>query len=87
MEPMPPPKRTKATARSRAPGRAALPAERAFVVQLRADADPARGAVSGRVEHLVSGAAALFESVEQLVDWIRDVIGRSRSSSGKVRRR
>jgi hypothetical protein len=57
-----------------APGspRAALPIERAFVVQLRTDADLARGVVRGRVEHVVSGAAALFESVEELVGRMRD---------------
>jgi hypothetical protein len=75
------PKPTKATVQSEAPSRAALPAERAFVVQLRADADPARGVVSGRIEHIVSGTAALFESVEQLVDWIRDAVARLAESS------
>lgn len=50
-----------------APDRATLPAERAFVVQLRADADLARGHVRGRLEHLTSGSAAVFESVEELV--------------------
>ena len=53
------------------PSRAPLPAERAFVVQLRADADLERGSVHGRIEHVVSGTAALFESVEQLVGWMR----------------
>ena len=52
------------------PLRAALPADRAFVVQLRADADLARGVIRGRVEHVVSGAAALFDSVENLLAWI-----------------
>jgi hypothetical protein len=75
---MVPPRDTKPTPQSAAVSRAALPAERAFVVQLRADADPVRGRVSGRIEHIVSGAAALFESVEQLVDWMRDAIARSR---------
>ena len=78
---MAPPTHTKATAQSEAPTRAALPAARAFVVQLRADADPARGVVSGRIEHIVSGAAALFESVEELVDWMRDAVARSAESS------
>ena len=50
------------------------PAERAFVVQFRAEADLARGIVSGRVEHVPSGLAALFGSIEQLIDWMRDVI-------------
>jgi hypothetical protein len=70
-----------ATAQPEGPSRTGLPAQRAFALQLRADADPARGIVSGRIEHMVSGAAALFESVEQLADWIRDVIARSTKSS------
>jgi hypothetical protein len=42
------------------------------VVQLRADADLQRGVVRGRVEHVVSGVAALFDSVEQLLAQMRD---------------
>ena len=61
--------------------RAALPAERAFVVQLRADADLARGVISGRVEHVVSGAAALFESMEQLIACMRDALVRRSGTS------
>ena len=75
------PTHTKVTAQSEIPTRVGLPADRAFVVQLRADADPARGVVRGRIEHIVSGAAALFESVEQLVDWMRDAVARSPGSS------
>ena len=60
--------------RSRASARPTLPAERAFVVQLRADADLARGVVRGRLEHLVSGTAALFESVEQLLAGMQDAL-------------
>jgi hypothetical protein len=67
---------------SQGPDRAALPADRAFVIQLRADADPARGVLSGRVEHIVSGAAAPFDSLEQLVDWIRDAVASGAQSSG-----
>ena len=65
------------------PDRAALPADRAFVVQLRADADPARGVVSGRVEHIVSGAAAPFDSLEQLLEWMSDAVPPSVQSSGR----
>ena len=57
--------------------RAPLPVERAFVVQLRADADLGEGAVSGRIEHVSSGAAALFESVEQLLAWMREAVART----------
>jgi len=56
--------------------RASLPTERAFVVQLRADADFGSGTVTGRIEHVSSGAAALFDSVEQLVAWMRDAVDR-----------
>jgi hypothetical protein len=58
------------------PTRATLPADRAFVVQLRADADLDRGLVRGRVEHMSSGVAALFESAQELVGCMRDAVGR-----------
>jgi len=57
--------------------RGSLPAERAFVVQLRADADFGSGAVSGRIEHVSSGAAGLFDSVEQLIAWMRTAVDRT----------
>jgi hypothetical protein len=53
-----------------------LPAGRAFVVQLRADADLARGVVHGRIEHVVSGVAAVFESLEDLVRCMQDALAR-----------
>ena len=56
--------------------RATLPSERAFVVQLRADADFASGVVTGRIEHVSSGTAALFDSVEQLIAWMRAAVDR-----------
>jgi hypothetical protein len=63
--------------------RAGLPAERAFVIQLRADADLERGIVRGRLEHVLSGAAAQFESVEQLIGGMRDIVApRSGTSKG-----
>ena len=55
-------------------GVAALPVARAFVVQLRADADLARGIVRGRIEHVVSGAAARFDSLEELICHMRDIV-------------
>jgi len=61
--------------------RGSLPAERAFVVQLRADADFGSGAVAGRVEHMSSGAAALFDSFEQLIAWLRDIVDRTATQS------
>ncbi len=47
-----------------------LPADRAFVVQLSADADLAAHRVSGRVEHVVSGTSTHFHSLEQLLRFL-----------------
>ena len=44
-----------------------LPTNRAFVVQLHADAQPEQGDFKGRVEHVVSMEAVHFNSVEDLV--------------------
>ena len=41
-----------------------LPADRAFVVQFLATAEVAAGRLEGRVEHVVSGQATHFASVE-----------------------
>ena len=45
---------------------AALPSRRAFLVRYADDADPGRGVVSGRVEHVNSGNNARFSSQEEL---------------------
>ena len=44
-----------------------LPPERAFVVQLRAPADPDGELFIGRVEHIPSGAVARFRSAAELI--------------------
>jgi len=49
----------------------ALPIRRAFVVQLHAAADIAQGLISGRVEHVVSGQAARFQILEELLAFLR----------------
>jgi hypothetical protein len=43
---------------------------RAFVIQLREKADPAAGEFAGRVEHVDSGRADHFGSVEELVRFV-----------------
>jgi hypothetical protein len=48
-----------------------LPANRAFVVQLHADAQPEQGDFKGRVEHLSSYQAAHFDSFEELLAFMR----------------
>jgi hypothetical protein len=50
--------------------RPSLPARRAFVVQLYAEAQVEQGHFRGRVEHLVSHQAAHFESLEDLLAFI-----------------
>lgn len=51
-----------------------LPANRAFVVQLHAEAAVEQGHFKGRVEHLVSMHATHFSSLEELVTFIVQVL-------------
>jgi hypothetical protein len=51
-----------------------LPANRAFVVQLHADAQPEKGQFCRRVEHIVSHQTAHFASVEDLTAFMVRVI-------------
>jgi hypothetical protein len=51
-----------------------LPSNRAFVVQIRWDADVEQGDVRGRIEHLTSMQATHFGSVEELVAFIGRVV-------------
>jgi hypothetical protein len=51
-----------------------LPAERAFVVQLYVEVDVARGRIAGRVEHVVSGQAAHFNRLEDLLAFIERML-------------
>jgi hypothetical protein len=47
--------------------RPSLPVRRAFVVQFHAEAEPEQGCFTGRVEHVLSGQAVKFSSLEELV--------------------
>jgi hypothetical protein len=51
-----------------------LPTNRAFVVQLRAEARVEQGEFSGRVEHLVSMRATRFQSLEELATFLRETV-------------
>jgi hypothetical protein len=51
-----------------------LPVERAFVVQLHVEADPVQGRIVGRVEHVVSGQAAHFDTLEGLLRFMGRVL-------------
>ena len=51
-----------------------LPAKRAFVVQVHADAKVEHGQWQGRVEHLASAQATHFQSSEELLAFIVKVL-------------
>ncbi len=50
--------------------------DRAFVVEFRGagSTDRSEPCLRGRVEHVVSGKAARFESAGELLDFVRDVL-------------
>ena len=47
---------------------------RAFVVQFRAETAVARWHVAGRIEHIVSGLATHFHSLEELLVFVERVL-------------
>ena len=49
------------------------------MVHLRLDADPARGQMAGRIQHVHSGDASHFETVEELVAFMTDRISTTES--------
>ena len=51
-----------------------LPAWKAFVVQFSRHAEPATNNLSGRIEHLSSGRRAHFESPEELLTALRQLL-------------
>lgn len=55
------------------------------MLQLRADLDVGGGAVAGRVEHVVSGRAARFESVGELLAFIARALDRSSGAGSGTR--
>jgi hypothetical protein len=46
----------------------------AFVVQFRVETDLGQGGCTGRVEHVVSGQAAHFESLDELLAFLTRVL-------------
>ena len=59
-----------------------LPAERAFVVQLRAaQVDPTGEIFVGRAEHMASGATERFASAADLIAFITRVLNSPRDDS------
>jgi hypothetical protein len=62
-----------------------LSPDRAFVVQLRTDTRVEAGSLAGRIEHVVSGQATTFQSLEALFTFMVRVLreGRDVSWEGK----
>lgn len=51
-----------------------LPAKRAFVVQVRADAKVEKGEWEGRIEHIVSYRATRFQSLDELLAFMVKIL-------------
>jgi hypothetical protein len=63
-----------------------LPADRAFVVQFHSDVRLEQDEFSGRIEHLVSGQAAHFQSQEELLSFIKKMlVGAANLPAGATR--
>lgn len=59
-----------------------LPAQRAFVVQFRTEAEVVQGPFVGRVEHVVSGQATHFCSVDELLTFMTRVLSEVKAERG-----
>jgi hypothetical protein len=55
-------------------GQTPLSVHWAFVVHFRTSSNVARGQVAGRVEHVVTGQSAHFDSLEELPTFIGQVL-------------
>ena len=62
---------------------APLSVTRAFVIQFRANTAIEQGHLAGRVEHVVSGQATDFQSLETLLTFIARVLRAEREPSTK----
>ena len=63
-------------------GRSRLRAERAFVVHLSDDSDPAGGKVIGRVEHVTTGQSGRFNDVAGLLAFFRRTLAAQKENEG-----
>jgi hypothetical protein len=59
-----------------------LSVHRTFVVQFRAEIEEAPGLFAGRVEHVVSGQAAQFRSLEEWLVFVRRVLREVQAKGG-----
>lgn len=58
-----------------------LPVQRAFVVQLHAMAAVTQGQLTGRVEHVLSGQAAHFHTLDELLAFMARVLAALESAA------
>ena len=68
-------------------GKAPLSVHWAFVVHLRMDSEVGQGRMAGRVEHVASGQAAHFDSLEELLAFMARVLATVRAPPRKRPRR
>jgi hypothetical protein len=61
--------------------RSLLAPEHAFVIQFHANTDVETGPMTGRIEHVVSGQATHFDSLEALLSFIARVLREVRHPS------
>jgi hypothetical protein len=61
----------------------ALSVHRAFVVQLREQSDVEHGRWAGRVEHVTSGQATHFQSLEELLTFIAEILTSPRKEQNR----
>jgi len=61
-----------------------LPTRRAFLLRLSSAAEPAAGIHQGRIEHIRSGRTTQFSSMENIQDFINEVLSdeESRENAG-----
>ncbi len=62
-----------------------LPVNRAFAVQIHIDAKVGKAQLKGRVEHLTSGQATHFGSLEELHAFIIQVLTKQQKKKGDRR--
>jgi hypothetical protein len=58
-----------------------LSVTRAFVVQFHADTAVEQGRLAGQVEHVISGQAIAFQSLEMLLAFIAKILRQERERS------
>ena len=58
-----------------------FPTQRAFVVQIHAEANVEQGQIWGRVEHIVSGQVTYFHSLAELAAFLTQVLSGATEAS------